>query len=102
MASAAGRNPTMVLSPLECAEKANGVKASIVSVDTAISSHVNNLTTARGSARGSLHQDMGGILPETAISINTVILIVQFTVNKCLLSMFMVWISCFFFSFHII
>merc|ERR1739838_399373 len=65
-ASAAGRNPKMVLSPLELAEKANGVKASIASVDTAMSSHVNHLTTARGSARGSL-QDMGGILPETAI-----------------------------------
>merc|ERR1739838_544714 len=65
-ASAAGRNPAMVLSPLERAEKANGVKASIVSVDTAMSSHVNHLITARGSARESL-QDMGGLLPEIAI-----------------------------------
>merc|ERR1712106_92185 len=65
-ASAAGRNPATVLSPLEFAEKANGGKASIVSVDTAMSSHVNHLITARGSVRGSL-QDMGGILPETAI-----------------------------------
>merc|ERR1739838_390290 len=65
-ASAAGRNPAMVLSPLEFAERANGGKASIVSVDTAMSSHVNHLITARGRARGSL-QDMGGILPETAI-----------------------------------
>merc|ERR1739838_324542 len=65
-ASAAGRDQLMVLSPLEFAEKANGVKASIASVDTAIASHANHLSTARGSARGSI-QDMGGILPETAI-----------------------------------
>merc|ERR1712106_42284 len=64
--SAAGRDPAMVLSLLERAEKGNGGKASIVSVDTAMSSHVNHLITARGSARGSL-QDMGGFLPETAI-----------------------------------